>query len=61
MIYLIPLYMMTKLLNFEIKFGGLTLFNNKTKKNYLKIFQQIFNKNVNFIKNIIISYIQRLN
>ena len=40
----------------------MTLFNNKTKKKSLfKIFLQIFNKNVNFNKNIILRFIQKVN
>jgi len=61
MIHLMSLYMLTKLLTFEIKFGVSLCLIIKLKNIYLKIFLQIFNKNVNFIKNIIISCIQRLN
>jgi len=51
MIHLMSLYMMTKLLTFEIKFGvELFLIIKLKNKTYLKIFIQIFNKNVNFIK-----------
>jgi len=44
-----------KMINYWNYVWGLTLINNKTKnkKNCLKIFLQIFNKNVNFSKNII--------
>jgi len=59
MIHLMPLYMMTKLLIFEIKFGVELFLIIKLKKSFLKIFLQIFNKNVNFIKNIIIRFIKK--